>query len=50
MRQETDKDVLYKHRGCEGCTRKCQYNALTATKEVAESDKGKFECNDGGKI
>ena len=46
MGQQTDKDVLYKHRGCEGCTKQCQYNGLTATKEVAESDKVMFECND----
>ena len=37
---------LYKHEGCKGCTKKCQYNQPVAIKEVAERSKGKlFECN-----
>lgn len=40
------KDVeLHKIKGCDGCNRSCLYNRSTATKEVAEKYKEKFQCN-----
>lgn len=40
-----EKVKLYKHNGCVGCSKKCQFNGLTATEEVAKADKIRFDCN-----
>jgi len=40
------REPLFKHCGCEGCTKNCKYNAKVATKAVAERTKGyKYRCN-----
>ncbi len=40
---------LYKHGGCEGCTKVCQYNACVARQDVAERTKHiRYGCNSEG--
>lgn len=46
MKPKNFKPKLQKHCGCEGCTKKCRFNADVALKDKADESKSMmFDCN-----